>query len=211
MMERSASLTLTLLLTVALTVAWSGFESRRKAELSLATLSGEQAALTARIRAAEAKLASGERQQAEMQAVLQGLPIPQPASFSPAASAEKVPDEATVLHEIEDVLNELALIAHCRGILPANTFNRAPKQAAVIKLLLRKAVIAQLVGFNFKSFREPLDLPSQLCILLARNNGHAASRVSSDVEARIGSNNARAIWRTTGTTTPSPVKWYASL
>jgi hypothetical protein len=97
MMERTTSLTLTLLLTVALTVAGSGFESRRNAELSLAALSGEQAALAARIRAAEAKLASGERQQAEMQTVLQGLPAPQPASPSSGVSTEKIPDEATVL------------------------------------------------------------------------------------------------------------------
>jgi hypothetical protein len=96
-MNRFTHLSPILLLAAAFAVAWHGVDSRRTAESSLAAIAGDQAALAARIRAAETNVANGEREQAELQAILNAGSASRSGSAAPTASAGKVPDEATVL------------------------------------------------------------------------------------------------------------------
>jgi len=67
----------------------------------------------------------------------------------------KILTPSLILHEIEDVFYELALISHRRGELSANPLNSATKQPAIIELIFLEAMVPKLMSFDFE----------RLCIL----------------------------------------------
>jgi hypothetical protein len=72
----------------------------------------------------------------------------------PVGFSGRVPlvNETVILHVVQNVTAKFPLVAHGRRELPANSFNRAPKNTAVIKLLLAQTVGAELVSLGFEDF-----------------------------------------------------------
>jgi len=122
------------------------------------------------------------------------------------SSRHPVRDEALVLHMIENAAHEIAFVAHRRGELPADAFYRASEKTAVVKFVLGKTMVAEFVGLNFQYLRVLFDVVAKRLILFAGDNTHAAALARSAQLTRIGSNIFFARYRTTGTTTPSPVR-----
>ena len=114
-------------------------------------------------------------------------------------------DETLILHVIKDVLNEVTLLPHRCDKLAANTLNRASEQAAVVKLFFVESVITERMRFRLQRFRKVFNLLVKIFVQLARDDTHAAS-LALVISSRIGSTISFARNRTTGTTTPSPVR-----
>jgi hypothetical protein len=81
---------------------------------------------------------------------------PQPDNVAmPVGFARRVLilNETLVLHVVQHVTAKSPLVAHARGELPANPFNRATKNVAVVKLLFAQTVRAKLVSVGFSGLR----------------------------------------------------------
>ena len=95
----------------------------------------------------------------------------------PVGFAGRLPvlNEALVLHVVQYMPAELAFVAHRRGKLPTDAFDGTAKNAAVVKLLLVKAVRAEFVRLGFEDFGVVLNELLKLFVLLARDYAHAAA------------------------------------
>ena len=74
-----------------------------------------------------------------------------------------VGDELPILHVVEDVLNQLALLSHRGRELAPEALNCAPEEAAVIELLFVKVMPAESVRLCFQRVREFHDLFAESC------------------------------------------------
>ena len=68
-------------------------------------------------------------------------------------TARNVPfaDKVSVLHEVEDGLNEFAFVAHRRRKLAAYSLDGSPKNTAVVKFQLIEPVASKLMRLRFQS------------------------------------------------------------
>src|ERR1700723_2120095 len=96
-------------------------------------------------------------------------------------TARNVPftNEFSVLHEVEHGLDELALLAHRRRKLAANSLDGSTKNSAVIKFQLIEPVASKLMGLRLQYLCVLKNLGLQLSVLLARNDAHAAALARS--------------------------------
>jgi hypothetical protein len=160
----------TLLLAVALGVAWHGFDSRQKAEISLAVIARQQAALVTRMHAAETKIAQGERERAEIQPVLKELPALRPVPSPLAAPTAKLLDEATILAHNPEL-----------SALYAKSFRAG--------LTLRYGLIYQALGFSSDQVDRLNDLMaeqnSEKMKLMAAAGSEGLNRSDPDVQALL--------------------------
>ena len=58
-------------------------------------------------------------------------------------------NKATILHVLEYLSHKLPLLNHCRGILAPDAFDSTAKKTALIKIMCRKAMIAEGVRLCF--------------------------------------------------------------
>ena len=114
-------------------------------------------------------------------------------------------DESLILHEIEDRAHEFTLLTHGGGELAPDSFHGPAKQTAVVKLFFAEAVGPQFMRLGLEDFRIFQDEPPKIVITLARYYAHAATVTLASI--KTGSKMQRAKCLTTGTTTPSPVRW----
>ena len=121
------------------------------------------------------------------------------------ASGFPVVDEPLILHVVENMLDELSLVAHRGGELSANALDCAPEYTAAVEFRLAQAMIAKRMRLGLQGLGERLDLLSKAAVPLAWDDAHAAWRASVACKT-TGSMSASAKKRTTGTTTPSPVR-----
>jgi len=114
-------------------------------------------------------------------------------------------DEPRVPHVVENAPDELAFVLHRGGKLSADALDGTPEHAATVEFVFVQAVIAKRMRLGLQGLGERPDPPLEPVVLPAGDDAHAASRVP--VACRTtGSMIASARKRTTGTTTPSPVR-----
>ena len=118
---------------------------------------------------------------------------------------------AAVLHQVEDPSDKLPLDLHVCGKLSTQTLYCSTENATLIEVEFRQSMIAKRMRFRPQYFRIVFDLALEVSVALTRNNLHAVARVLvltrfNRAASRIGSKVLSAMCRTTGTTTPSPVR-----
>ena len=126
----------------------------------------------------------------------------------PVLGAGRVPvlNESAILHVVQDVPNEVPLLAHRGRELTTNAFHGTTKQTAVVELVLSQTVLTELMGLSFEDFRKFDDFGFKFSVLLTWNNAHAATLAAAACAASRGSKMCFAKCLTTGTATPSPVR-----
>lgn len=141
-------------------------------------------------------------------------------------------DVSVVLEVVQDASNELSLIGSGGRVLSADTLDCTSQDAALVELGLVQTMIAKQMSLRLDGFGEVFNASAQRIVPGARDDGGrmirrivlsavAAVQTSSSATSsispstwlaiKIGSRMFAARCLTTGTATPSPVRWYASL